>query len=483
MKKRILVFLGAFTAVSVCTGVYLVYSIKTTTSRLDNLIRLHRVAILRENFMLRLKRVQSDLILRETRHSRSFDTMVRDIMNMGSVSDSCLRCHHEEQVMSRIRELHLGIESYKDALSRVLTIRANTERLAAEEDTAYRAGEALIDDLGEMLASTNQRLEARTASALSEIERTKYILYFLVLFGPVASTVLAFLLIRNLADPVSRLVRATRQLKGGDLDHRVQGLRDEFAELEASFNEMAQSLRDQMGRMQRAEQLSAVGELAAGLAHEIKNPLAGIKVAMNVLLDSRLEAEDREVVEQVGIEVTRLESLMRSFLRFARPPKPEMSPVRVNDLLDTTLTFIRKRRPSAGRPGNPVEVERDYRPLPETMADPMQIQQVCLNLFLNALDAMPDGGTLRVATRHEGDPGMIRVDISDSGNGIEREFREKIFEPFFTTKGKGTGLGLAISRQLLFLHGGTVDLCDGPAAGATFTLRLPVVPPPGEGMP
>jgi signal transduction histidine kinase len=96
---------------------------------------------------------------------------------------------------------------------------------------------------------------------------------------------------------------------------------------------------------------------------------------------------------------------------------------------------------------------------------------------------MPDGGTLRVATRQEGDPGMIRVDISDSGKGIEREFREKIFEPFFTTKGKGTGLGLAISRQLLFLHGGTVDLCDGPAAGATFTVRIPVVPPPGERMP
>jgi signal transduction histidine kinase len=115
------------------------------------------------------------------------------------------------------------------------------------------------------------------------------------------------------------------------------------------------------------------------------------------------------------------------------------------------------------------------------MADPMQIQQICLNLFLNALDAMPDGGTLRVATCVEGEPGRIRIDVSDTGGGIEPELREKIFEPFFTTKGKGTGLGLAISRQLVELHGGTIDLGDAPRGGATFTVRLPVVRPPAEG--
>jgi signal transduction histidine kinase len=303
-----------------------------------------------------------------------------------------------------------------------------------------------------------------------------------VLVTPLVFTALAFLLLRSLTDPVGRLVEATRQLKGGDLDHRVQGLRDEFAELEASFNEMAQSLRDQMRKMQRAEQLSAVGELAAGLAHEIKNPLAGIKVAMNVLLsDSNLAAEDRQVLEKVAEEVVRLESLMKSFLRFARPPKPEPSPVRINDLLDTTLSFFRKRGSLGDGPERRVDVEKDFRPLPETMADPMQIQQVCLNLFLNALDAMPEGGTLRVGTCVENDPARIRIDVSDTGGGVEPELRAKIFEPFFTTKGKGTGLGLAISRQLVELHGGTIDLGDAPRGGARFTVRLPVVRPPGEG--
>jgi signal transduction histidine kinase len=483
MKKKVLIALGFFIAVSVCVGIYLVYSIETTTSRLDTLIRLHRVAILRETFLIRLKRVQSDLILRETRHSRSFDTMVRDILSMGSVADSCFRCHHAEPVMAAIRQLNLGTERYKEALSRVLTIRANAARLAAEEDAAFRVGEELIGSVGEMLASTNRKLEERTTAALSEIGRAKYLVFFLLLVGPVVSTVLAFVLVRGLTEPVDRLVEATRRLKGGDLDYRVRGLRDEFSELEASFNEMAQSLREQMGRMQRTEQLVAIGELAAGLAHEIKNPLAGIKVAMNVLLsDSGLPPEDREVAEQVVGEVARLESLMRSFLHFARPPKPQLAPVRINDLLDTTLSFFRKHKAFGGGREGRIDVGKDFRPLPETLADPMQVQQVCLNLFLNALDAMPHGGTLRVATSLDGNAGTIRIDVSDTGTGIGEGIREKIFEPFFTTKGKGTGLGLAISRQLMQQHGGTVEVADNPGGGATFTVLLPVVPPLEAGM-
>jgi signal transduction histidine kinase len=483
MKKKVLIGLGVFIAASVCAGLYMVYSIESATSRLDNLIRLHRVAILRETFLIRLKRVQSDLILRETRHPRSFDTMVRDILNMGSVADSCLRCHHAGPVEALIRQLNLDTERYRDALSRVLTIRANAARLASEEDAAFRVGEELIANVGEMLSRTNLKLEERTTAALSEIGRTKYLVIFLLLVGPMVSTALAFVLVRGLTDPVDRLVEATRRLKGGDLDHRVTGMRDEFAELEASFNEMAQSLREQMGKMQRAEQLVAIGELAAGLAHEIKNPLAGIKVAMNVLLsESALSPEDRNVAEQVVGEVVRLEALMRSFLNFARPPKPQPAPVKVNDLLDTTLSFFRKHRMFGGGPEGRIEVVKDFRTLPETLADPMQIQQVCLNLFLNALDAMPNGGTLRVATSLDGNPETIRIDVSDTGAGIEESMREKIFEPFFTTKGKGTGLGLAISRQLMRQHGGAVEVAANPRGGATFTVRLPVVAPLEAGM-
>jgi two-component system sensor histidine kinase AtoS len=135
-----------------------------------------------------------------------------------------------------------------------------------------------------------------------------------------------------------------------------------------------------------------------------------------------------------------------------------------------------------GGPEGRIEVVKDFRTLPETLADPMQIQQVCLNLFLNALDAMPNGGTLRVATSLEGNPETIRIDVSDTGAGIEESMREKIFEPFFTTKGKGTGLGLAISRQLMRQHGGTVEVAANPRGGATFTVRLPVVAPLEAGM-
>jgi signal transduction histidine kinase len=266
-------------------------------------------------------------------------------------------------------------------------------------------------------------------------------------------------------------------LKGGDLDHRVESLRDEFGELASAFNEMAGSLKEQMLKMQRTEQMVVVGELAAGLAHEIKNPLAGIKVAMQVLSEeASLSEEDRGVVRKVTQEVVRLESLMKNFLNFARPSKPQLTALNVNNLINTILAFyVKSRAVSPDRP-NGIRIEKELHPVPETMADPMQLQQIFLNLVLNAVDAMPNGGTLSVRTFFEKDPGLIHVEISDTGKGISREHADKIFQPFFTTKPKGTGLGLAITKQLIEQHGGSIAAGGNSSGGAIFEIKLPLSP-------
>ncbi|MFZ2223357.1 MAG: ATP-binding protein [Candidatus Deferrimicrobium sp.] len=475
MKRKIVIALAIYSVVFLLAGVYVIRTIRTATSNLDRLITLHQVEILREHYLLEIKRVQSDLTLIGTVHARSFDTVVTHVVGMGKIIDTCFDCHHSPRGTERLTGLKKQTEKYKDALSRVLTIRANASRLSVEEDAAFRIGEELITQVRDVIVFTTSRLGESTQKAMSEIERTKYYLYGLVALGPLVSALLGFVFISGLTRPVKILVDSTRKLKGGELDHRVPHLKDEFGELAASFNEMAGSLKEQMQKMQRTEQLVVVGELAAGLAHEIKNPMAGIKVAMSVLSEEAyISSEDKAVLQKVVAEIAQLEGLMKSFLNFAKPRKPRLETVNVNQMLNTTLTFhLKHQAVGAGGPGK-IEIVKKFGDLPPTQADPTQLQQVFLNLFLNALHAMPRGGELGVRTRLEEDGKSIRIEVSDTGNGIREDLINKVFQPFFTTKPKGTGLGLAISRQMIEQHDGTITVANRPGGGALFTILLPV---------
>jgi signal transduction histidine kinase len=477
MKRKIVLGLAIYSIVFSLAGVYVIRTIQTATTELDKLITLHQVEILREHYLLQIKKVQSDLTLIDTPYSRSFDTVVKNVMNMGRIIDTCFDCHHSPRGTERLNALKKQTETYKDSLSRVLTVRANATRRAGEEDAAFRIGEGLIGQVQDMIALTTSRLGENTQKAMNRIERTKYILYGLVAIGPLASATLGFVFILGLTRPVKVLVESTRKLKGGDLDHRVAGLKDEFGEVAASFNEMAGSLKEQMQKMQRTEQMVVVGELAAGLAHEIKNPMAGIKVAMSVLSEEAyISPEDKAVLQKVVAEITQLEGLMKSFLNFAKPQKPRLEPVNVNQMLNTTLTFhLKHQAVGAGGPGK-IEIVKELGELPLTLADPTQLQRVFLNLFLNALHAMPRGGELGVRTCQEEDGKTIRIDVSDTGSGIREDLIDKIFQPFFTTKQKGTGLGLAISRQMIEQHDGTIIAANRPGGGVLFTILLPVKP-------
>lgn len=475
MKRKIAIALIAYSVVFLLAGGYVIFTIRNATTSLDRLITLHQVEILREHYLLEIKRVQSDLMLKGTPYSRSFDSVVMHVMGMGRLINTCFECHHSPRGMERLNGLKRQTDKYKDAISRVLTVRANTGRLAAEKDTAFRVGEELIEQVGDMIAFTTSRLGENTQKAMNEIERTKYFLYGLVALGPLVSALLGFVFISGLTRPVKVLVESTRKLKSGDLDHRITGLKDEFGEVATSFNEMAGSLKEQMQKMQRTEQMVVVGELAAGLAHEIKNPMAGIKVAMSVLSEEAyISSEDKTVLQKVVAEITQLEGLMKSFLNFAKPQKPRLETVNVNQMLNTTLTFHLKHQAVGAGGSGKIEIVKEFGELPPTLADPTQLQRVFLNLFLNALHAMPHGGELGVRTCLEEDGKSIRIEVSDTGSGIREDLINKVFQPFFTTKPKGTGLGLAISRQMVEQHDGTITVANRPGGGAVFTIRLPV---------
>jgi len=476
MKRKILVGLGLLSLLFVLIGAYIIVTVDRATSRLDQLVRLHQVEILRENLLLQIKRVQSDLAWSGTRYATGVDAIVSHGVQMGKGIDRCFQCHHSPEVTEGLVDLKSQAEQYEDFLSHVLTLDANRVRRDAEKDEAIRRGQELIARVNGIIALTSRNLESNTKAVFGQIAITKGMLYLLVAMIPLILMTLGFLFTRELTRPVNTLLNATRRLKAGALDHRIEGLKDEFGEVAASFNEMADSLEEQMEKMRRTEQMVVVGELAAGLGHEVKNPLAGIKAAVNLLSEElTLSREDRDLFSRIVEQVGRLEALMKGFLNFAKPPRPQWERVDINGVLETTIEFfLVSHRPSTHAFGG-IDIQKSLGDgLPRTMADPMRLQQVFLNLFLNAVDAMPDGGTLSVSSLYDASADSIRIDIKDTGPGIDPRIVGRIFSPFLTTKTKGTGLGLAICRQMIERHGGSIGAENDPAGGALFRIVLPV---------
>ena len=475
MKKRIVLGLAIFISVFVLGGIYLIITIEKTTSTLNNLIELHRVEILREQLLMNARKIQAGLAIKHTRSDGALDSLVENMVQMENQANKCLECHHSAAITRELNDLKGQIYAYEEALSRFFTVRSNATRMEEEASKALDAGFKLVNRLHDMTSLTHARLETRTQATLVKISDMKTLIFILIVLGPIVAIGMAIVFTQGLARPLSVLLQATRKLKSGDLSFRVQGLTDEFGEMAAAFNEMAAALDEQMHNMRRAEQMTMVGEMAAGLVHEIKNPLAGIKGAMQVFQEAAdITEEEHSILSQAIDEVQRVESLMKSLLNFAKPPKPQLLPVNINDVLEATVNASIPYSSSAPDSPKAIRIVKHFDPhLPMTMVDPLEMQQVFLNLLMNAVQAMPSGGTVTATTFENAAAKEIHIEITDTGMGINDEISEKIFQPFFTTKNKGTGLGLAISKQFIEMHGGTISAEKNPAGGATFRIILP----------
>jgi two-component system NtrC family sensor kinase len=236
--------------------------------------------------------------------------------------------------------------------------------------------------------------------------------------------------------------------------------------------------REMHARLMESDRLAAVGELVAGVAHEVNNPLSSISAFAQLLLrDESLTAQQRESIEVIRGETTRASQVVKDLLAFARRSEPQRVPLDLNAVVARSLRMRQYQFDETG-----VRVDTDLAgELPSVMGDARQLQQVCLNLLTNAIQAMSErGGVLRVRTVHDGD--VIRLDVSDDGPGIAGHVRQRIFEPFFTTKreGEGTGLGLSVSYGIVNAHGGTIELVETGPQGTTFRVTLPAADSPAD---
>lgn len=306
--------------------------------------------------------------------------------------------------------------------------------------------------------------------------------------------------VRLISRPLRQLTDGMQKVGTGDLNVRVnEGRQDEFGYLARGFNSMVTSLdgaRKEIEelhsqQLERASKLASIGEIVSGIAHEIKNPLTGISCAIQVLnAEYRDDDPKKAVISEILNQIKRLDRTVKDLLSYAKTKPPEVVLTNVRNVLDKALFFM---YPEARKQSVVISTRYECEPC-DVLIDPDQVQQVCLNLMINAVQAMPSGGTLTVTVQTKGPqelqavtgraPGadkVLAICFEDTGKGIPPEDIPHIFEPFFTRKTQGTGLGLSISQKIVHCHGGDIVVSSEVGRGTTFTLYLPLFEhPPGS---
>ncbi len=380
--------------------------------------------------------------LREQAQGAEERAWVGDIQESGDALDQLYR---ETLLPAVVAKDHAAVTAaHGRALELVASIQARADALARRFDTSIGSFEEQV----------------------GAVEHASFLWAVLLLGGATLFAAGVGLYIGNsVARPVARLTEGASRLAQGDLSTRIpEGTPDEFGRLAAQFNRMTEALRTHQEQLVQHEKLAGIGRLAAGVAHEINNPL-GVILGYVRLLQRKAEgslAEDLNVVEE---EAVRCQEIVEGLLDLARPGRVAVERVALREVCDEVVARLQE---TSRLGGVQVRVEGEA----SACAHPQRVRQVLFNLVKNAAEAAGPGGRVevRIEARTEGG---ASVAVSDSGPGVKPEDRPRLFEPFFTTKNSGTGLGLAVSQAIAHAHNGRIEADAGPLGGARFTLHLP----------
>jgi two-component system NtrC family sensor kinase len=303
--------------------------------------------------------------------------------------------------------------------------------------------------------------------------------FFIVLFvALIAAAAISLAALNSVLRPVKALRAAIEEIAAGPAlrEVKIGHAPPEIEALVAAFNQMQEAIRERRRlneeKLLRSDRLAMMGQLAAGVAHEINNPLGSILLFTRLLMQQSPEnGRVHENLERIEKETKRCHAIVQSLLDFARQREPNIEPVDVSQILEATLKFFERQNLLRN-----IEVVRHFGAgLPPVPADQLQLQQVFMNIIINALDAMGGNGCLTLEIVDTGADGPVQIGISDTGCGIAPENLDRIFDPFFTTKdvGRGTGLGLSVSYGIIQAHNGSINVSSTPGAGSRFTVALP----------
>jgi two-component system NtrC family sensor kinase len=307
------------------------------------------------------------------------------------------------------------------------------------------------------------------------ISKTHLTLLLLLLSIAAVSVFVLFMVLNKVMQPVVRLREGAERIGKGEFDYRIDVVsKDEIGELSEGFNTMAmnlQRLRSMEERLYQSERLAAIGKFAAGIAHEINNPIGNVIGIAKLMMKNIEDKAAREDIESIIKDAGRCASIIKDLLIYSRQSPPKKEPVSLHEIVDDAVKAVSHNADSKN-----IEFVKEFHSgLQDIFVDPLQMSQVLDNILLNAVQSIGSFGTITIKTSIISD-NMAEISISDTGAGIDDEIKDKIFYPFFTTKavGEGTGLGLAISYGIVQNHGGELLAESRKGQGSTFRIRLPL---------
>ena len=385
----------------------------------------------------------------------------------------------EAEILAKLEDVHRRYDAKRNEVVALYDRgRVDAAKAMLFQDVNILYKEA-SDDCEEFIALNKRHVEQMIQDAETQVRWVTWIAA-----GTVASTVgfgtlLLWLFFHGVVRPLRQMVTDVRFFSG-EGPATAAGRSDELGAVGEYLRTLMSDVADtrstlgaSRNQLMAAEKLATVGKLAASVAHEIRNPLTAIRMWLFAIRKAvRPDAELSRKFETLSEELSRLESIVRNFLEFSRPPALKLRSQCIADVLNKTLELVHHQMED-----RQIRVLREETPdLPPVMADPDQLKQVLVNLLNNAVEVMPHGGDVRIRTALEPDGrtgSMIAMHVQDGGGGISQEVRQRIFEPFYTTKETGTGLGLCIAAAIMARHGGRLVLEPPNGAGASFSLLIP----------
>ncbi|MHB1390554.1 MAG: ATP-binding protein [Thermoleophilia bacterium] len=362
-------------------------------------------------------------------------------------------------------DLRNGLDDYAAA---VVQANLNHARDQQTADNIRGKGRNL-----EEISNRNVQLERDRIGYI--ITRSKWLLFLSFFTVLVAALIASRSVTRKILDPIKQIERLARSISAGNFKQiETPRPRDEFGPVIDAINSMSEELEEREEELIQSKKLASIGVLVAGVAHELNNPVNNISMIAQTYDDMypKLTEEQRiEFMQRVDQESVRIKKIVTSLLDFARPRDPKPREIDINALVTKSLSLVQNTLNVSN-----IETRLDLtEDLPHVYIDDNQVQQVFVNLFLNAAQAMSAGGRLFVTTRMQPEEKMVDIVIRDTGKGIPPEYLPQIFDPFFSTKEEGgTGLGLSVSYSIIKNHGGTIRVESRPGIDTTFKIELPV---------
>lgn len=520
MKKKLIAGFVLMLTIFIVSGLFILWNLNSINFNQNLGEKQQRIVTRYNDILYNLRSAQAQLYRHQSGFSSDIDSITVYIINAEdmlyevnrhyadySSRTLCNQCHAGQRAFKdfddNFKNLKSYIDAYEENISLIVTTNDNRKVFSLEKETVDDGSKiiSIVEDLRHAALKMNERMKELV---LTSERRSRQSIFIAIIVNFILAVIVVIITVRSITAPVNILVKGIKNVSSGDYDARVNiSSADEIGFLAKTFNTMTdnlnkinrhrehlmnelnelntdlklrvresiEELRITNEKLLRNYSLSTVGTFASGVAHELATPLASI-LSYFQIIKGKISGDDqlKEDLNIIEGELRRCRDILRGMLDFARAPEQEKILTNINNILRDLLLLVSYQSEYKN-----IVIKEDLNPdVPSIMAVHGQLKQVFMNIIINALQAMPEGGELNVSTAFDKDPGKIIVTVRDTGHGITEEEIKKIFQPFYTSKKTGTGLGLSISYGIIKDHGGDVEVKSDNGKGTAFVIYLPV---------